>query len=540
MRNRGLSDRPRALALLAVALAAAVALTACTAAQASPTGSASKPRPTKITGQASASATFIGDCCAPPTRRPYALVTARPSRDQPPAPSGSVRPTASPTAADSLSEDGAGRFDKTIPAYGSITEPIDFEGSSWGTVVLWAQSDGLTVTFGGKALEPQKAAMLGEAARAFSAESDNAINGDLVATNTTSAPIEVVGFAWILTRRHLNIHPSELYPRVGQTISFDVTLTEATSADDVTVTVADMHGNSTPASVTKVATGHWIGRATFSAAGDGAIYASTTSARSRVASYPLTVAVGNVSLSSTFHEEGVDSDRDGLVDQLVLTPTITVATGGEYMANAKLLDESGVEVASNGQGEMSLVAGTQPLRLEFDGSLIYKSGRWGPYTLDVTIVHITSTATTIELADAQLGETAAYDYRQFQHDRVSFDPDSFATLAVDTNGDGLYEELDFTGTVTVETAGLYEINTSIYADNPWEHVAMASTTAQLVEGQNKFKLVFKGSDIARSGRDGPYIEEGLLAYLDSDPMDAQPTEGGRCATQPYTAGQFAP
>ncbi len=132
---------------------------------------------------------------------------------------------------------------------------------------------------------------------------------------------------------------------------------------------------------------------------------------------------GDVSFGSGFDEQTVDSDHDGLIDELVLTPTITIPSAGEYQVYANLLDASGVEVATNaGQGAGNLAAGSQPLRLEFDGTSIYQSGRWGPYTLEVTVVRFSLPLPTVtDIADARLGQTAAYDYMQFQHDRPSLE-----------------------------------------------------------------------------------------------------------------------
>ena len=229
--------------------------------------------------------------------------------------------------------------------------------------------------------------------------------------------MEAIGAALILTRRHLTFEQSAAQPGVGQETSFEVSLTEATAADDLTAVTADRQGNLTPARVTKVETGRWTVTATFSTAGDAYIQATTTGTRLRRASTTISVVAGDVSFGSGFDEQAVDSDRDGLIDQLVLTPTITIPSAGEYQAQAKLLDASGVEVTTNAQGASNLVAGSQPLRLEFDGKYIYKSGRWGPYTLEVTVVRSLPLPTVIDIADARLGQTAAYDYMQFQPDR---------------------------------------------------------------------------------------------------------------------------
>jgi hypothetical protein len=306
----------------------------------------------------------------------------------------------------------------------------------------------------------------------------------------------------------------------------------------VTASLFDEKGTSTTLSVAKVATGHWTGQVTLSAVGRNVIRVSTMGSRFRGATTEVDAAAGIVTVSSVFEEKVVDSDHDGLIDELDLIPTISVPIAGKYEANATLVDRSGVEVTRDLDGEIDLVAGSQPLKLRFGGIYIYKAGRWGPYTLRVTVMHDTTT-TTIELDDARLGNTAPYDYRQFQHDRIAFDPKSIVATPIDANGDGLYEQLDLTGTVTVEAPGLYQINTSLYADKPWDHIAMASTTAELSEGSNTFRLVFKGSDIAKSGRDGPYVEAGLLGYLESDPSNAPLMSVPNYTTAVYKASQFA-
>lgn len=437
-----------------------------------------------------------------------------------------------------MSQDGTGYFGKIVPAKGTVAVPIDFEGSSWGAVVVYANSNGLTVTFGGKALAAQKAAVLGDSVWFWGVTLDNPTNGDLNIKNTTGAQVETGGYLTILTRRHLSIEPSTRFPHKGDQIRFDVTLSQATDADDVTASLVDEKGTSMTLSVTKVATGHWTGQATPTAVGRNVIRVSTTGSRFRGATTEVDVAASTVTVSSTFEEQVVDSDHDGLIDELDLTPTITVPVAGKYMANATLVDLSGAEVTSDLDGEIDLVAGSQPLKLRFGGIYIYEAARWGPYTLHVTVVHDTTT-TTIELDDAKLGETAAYDYMQFQHDRNTVDPKSVVSTALDTDGDGLYEELDLTGIVTVEEPGLYAINSGMYASNPWGQVAAEYMTFQLSAGPNQFKLVYKGSDIAKAGQNGPYQILDLAVYLKAAPMEPFPDIRLNYTTAAYKASQFA-
>ena len=518
-------------------LAAALVLSACTAATPSPTPTAAAPSVTPGYSPA-ATPSFVGDCCAPPTRQPYALVTARPGGPRA-YPSPSSQPTSAPSPADSLSQEGTGYFSQTVPAKATVKVPIAFEGSTSGGIVAYAESSGLTITWAGKVMEQQKAPWLASSALTASVSLQNPTDGDLTIKNTTRSPIDAGGYVMIMTRRHLTITPSTTFPHKGEQVGFDVTLTEATDADGLTATLVDPSGVATPIGATKVGTGHWTGPVTFSSTGQFTIRVSTTGGTFRGAMAELEVADEVVAVTSTFDEQVIDSDQDGLIDELDLTPAITVPVAGKYMANAYLYDPSGNEVTMNLGGEIDLVAGAQPLKLRFPGKDIYQSGRWGPYTLHLTVTHDTPAA-TIELDDAVLGQTAAYDYMQFQHDRISFDQKSISTRGVDTNGDGLFEELDLIGTVTVETGGQYSINSGLYANNPWGQVAAEYMTFHLSPGQNEVTLVYKGSDIAKAGQDGPYVLPDVTVYLTADPMSDTPIGFEQYTTAAYKASQFAP
>jgi hypothetical protein len=249
-------------------------------------------------------------------------------------------------------------------------------------------------------------------------------------------------------------------------------------------------------------------------------------------------AAGSVTVSPKFDEQAVDADQDGLIDKLILTPTITVRTAGNYVVGAQLFSQSGVQVISAGPGEIPLIAGSQPLPLEFGGTYIYKSGQWGPYTPVVTVSYEGAVTTTLVLRDAQLDQTQAYDYMQFQHDRVTVDPKTLSSEPVDTNGDGLFDELDITGTVTVEEPGLYDTSSALYGSNPFGEIAAYYSSWQLTAGSNRFTLVYKGPDIAKAGQDGPYALEYLEVYLHAHPMDDPGPVDLTYETPPYKASQF--
>ena len=94
--------------------------------------------------------------------------------------------------------------------------------------------------------------------------------------------------------------------------------------------------------------------------------------------------------------------------------------------------------------------------------------------------------------------------------------------------------------MTVETAGQYSINSGLYANNPWGQVAAEYMTFQLSAGPNRVTLVYKGSDIAKAGQDGPYYVPTIDVYLTADPMSDLPIGFVQYTTAAYEASQFAP
>jgi hypothetical protein len=475
--------------------------------------------------------------CVIPGRPSYALVTARPSRDPTP-PLPTAQPTPASTPADSLSQEGTNYFNQAVPAGSSITVPIDFEGSSYGAFAGYADGSGLVVTFGGKGLKVESSNALGKTVWAFSCADNNPADGDLVIKNPTKSAVTVGGYSLVMTRRHLTLDLSTNFPRKGQPFTLNLNLTEAADADDVAVSISDPAGKTSSVDVTKTGTGRWTGTATAASTGEYQIRASTTGSRMRGVMASLIASAGDVSVSPTFKVREEDPNTDGLIDQLILTPTVTVADAGEYTVRGTLYDQAGVAVGHSSGDEQALTPGAQAVDITFDGNYIYKSGRWGPYTLHVTVMHEAAGTTTIELDDAVLGQTAAYDYLQFEHMRITIDDTSIKAVAVDTNGDGYFEEVRLTGSISVETADTYTITADLLVNDPWDDVARQVVEVKLPAGSSTFTVVFDGSDIAKSGRDGPYEVSPVSVDLNGSPLHNSYTAWPASRTPSYKASQF--
>jgi len=121
---------------------------------------------------------------------------------------------------------------------------------------------------------------------------------------------------------------------------------------------------------------------------------------------------------------------------------------------------------------------------------------------------------------------------------MAFDPESLSSKAVDTNGDGLFDELDLTrhGDGRNRRPVLHQLGA---VRESWGQVAAEYMTFQLSAGPNRVTLVYKGSDIAKAGQDGPYVVPTLDGYLTADRW--RPVTGvRRLHDSGVQASQFGP
>jgi hypothetical protein len=299
--------------------------------------------------------------------------------------------------------------EQVVPAGGSIDVPLTFEGSSFGTIQVVSPSVGITATFGGTALTGTTTGYT-----AITTSMSNPSDGPVHVVNQGATDATVTVIANVGTARHLTVTPPLTSTAKGGTVSFDAVVSEATAAAGASAYLQDPSGAKTPVVLTRVSTGHWTGQVSPTVSGVYEIHIQTSGARVRYGTADISVSKGNVTFGSGFTEQLLDKDQDGLANQLVLTATVTALNPGKYSLTAHLVDANGTEVTSAG-GEVSLVAGTQPLAITFDGASIYKSGLSGPYHL----VNVTLTDESVDLlteaVEADLGATQAYDYHTFQH-----------------------------------------------------------------------------------------------------------------------------
>ena len=105
-------------------------------------------------------------------------------------------------------------------------------------------------------------------------------------------------------------------------------------------------------------------------------------------SAPAGSSLFGVSPSGVFTSTTVDSDANGLFDQLIISAQVDVTDAGDFRIEGLLVDEFGSPVAWSVSDPQSLVVGTQQLHLVFDGSLLYDHMLLPPASQSFTLIAV--------------------------------------------------------------------------------------------------------------------------------------------------------
>lgn len=204
------------------------------------------------------------------------------------------------------------------------------------------------------------------------------------------------------------------------------------------------------------------------------------------------------SLTGSYSDIGVDTDSDGLYNNLKLSVGVRINEPSSYYVVAWLEDASGTKIAWASTGA-TLTVGTHTINLLFDGLDIRGSKLNGPYNIARVELREVDTGFLVDAAD-NAHTTAAYRYTDFDPPNVGFTR-SFSDIGVDTNGDGLYNLLRINIGLDVQKAGTYMITGEL--ENS-DSLAVASITIPLSSGNQNVALDFDGQLIFQQRENGPY------------------------------------
>ncbi|WP_256841873.1 cell wall-binding repeat-containing protein [Ornithinimicrobium cryptoxanthini] len=247
--------------------------------------------------------------------------------------------------------------------------------------------------------------------------------------------------------------------------------------------------------------------------------------------FALATASSGQATVGTITDQGVDTNGNGLYDELQVSMQVDVDATGTYRVFGELTDSDGnVEISST---VVDLPAGTSPVVVSFDGATIYDAGVDGPYTLSqlrITEESELALMPVTDLTDAHT--TGAYGFAEFEHSGLRLTGVGTAQ-GVDLDSNGLFDQLAVTVQVHADAAGYYEWSGQLRSPAGTE-LDFESGAANFTVGTNDLTFVFDGWAVGDSGEDGPYRITDVLLFGAGHNLVA----GEAYETPHFTASQF--
>ncbi|HEV2853781.1 MAG TPA: choice-of-anchor X domain-containing protein [Thermoanaerobaculia bacterium] len=222
-----------------------------------------------------------------------------------------------------------------------------------------------------------------------------------------------------------------------------------------------------------------------------------------------TVSRSSSNFAGTFRDHGLDTDGDGLFNQLIVDVDVNLTAAGSYRVFGVLTDAQGNTHQASTLA--TFPAGLGTVSLSFDGEAIFQNRVDGPYTLSVIRMAEESDLDLLPV-DERTGafQTTAYAYRQFQHAPILLGGGG-SSVGIDTNGNGLFDLLRVRIGADVDFDGFYNWSARLEDANGNE-LGFAASSAFLSTGHNEIELTYDGQAIGRNGVDGPYFVRSLLMF----------------------------
>lgn len=220
-------------------------------------------------------------------------------------------------------------------------------------------------------------------------------------------------------------------------------------------------------------------------------------------------ATVGLALADTWTARGVDSNGDGLFDALALDLQLDVAAAGDYILSG-YLEKAGQFITDRSSAVSSAPfcvavhadqAGTVSATVLFCGEDIFQSGLDGPYTAYLTIGDGTS------LIDSGDFEISGFTCAQFGETPLQIS--GAADSGYDQDADGKYDDLVVSVTLDARAAASGWLGGALYSSTG-EFIADASASVNVAVPGGTVDLVFDGTQILRSGFDGPYVFQATL------------------------------
>ena len=253
----------------------------------------------------------------------------------------------------------------------------------------------------------------------------------------------------------------------------------------------------------------------------------------RLAQLLVTVTASATALTGAFSDHGVDTNADGLFDELIIDAEVVVDLAGTYRLFATLTDGAGTAI-TQARVEQELQPGTQMASLAFDGARLFALGYDGAYGVENIVLE--ETASSLALSSPASYTTSIYTHTQFQRPLcVLTGRASDHGVQTDTLGLMPYEQLSVAVEVDTLAAAPVQARASLFSEDG-TFITSVRTFVALPAGVSQVEFRFQARPIFQSGKAGPYTLR-LFSLWGGGLELREP--GIVCLTQPYALNDFA-
>jgi hypothetical protein len=250
---------------------------------------------------------------------------------------------------------------------------------------------------------------------------------------------------------------------------------------------------------------------------------------SRTAVTDFTVVPATASLTSV-SDHSVDTDGNGLTDQILVTGTLTVQKAGSYFFSVTLQASNGQAVQSS--NTVALGTGSQTISVQFASTDIFQLGVSGPYErTQVYVALVNGDKQTVAALQADGGPTAAYTLASLDRGPVFFTGQNSAAGVI-TGAGPTFDLLRVTMGLQLSVGQPCDWS-AVLADLSGNTIVFSAASAFLQAGANSITLDFNGNLIAQSVN-GPYLIKDAAVHCGTDDATADTL----FQTQAFTKSQF--
>lgn len=206
---------------------------------------------------------------------------------------------------------------------------------------------------------------------------------------------------------------------------------------------------------------------------------------------------------------GIDTDGDGLFNQIGVSPVVQVLEAGKYGVQVTLTASNGESITA--YKPFDLPTGNATPEVTFNSEDVKNFLKVnGAYVVSKAFIFSYNDLSIALDRAYNLGNTEPYQISQLQREAIESSGTGSA-VGIDTDGNGKFDYLDVTIATNLLKDGYYNWSARL-VDQNGNQIALASGSDALSAGNANIKLRFNGAAIGSSKANSPYYVKNLIVY----------------------------